>query len=83
MLTSYWVVLALAGAALSAPAPAPAPGPAALRPRATVDHDSLNPIATRVQSGAKGAAIEKFNPKLHIASGCQPYTAVDDAGNVG
>lgn len=67
----YFAALALAGAALSHP----------LEKRAVVAHDSLNPIATRVQSGAAGQAITKFNPKLHIASGCQPYTAVDDAGN--
>lgn len=68
---SCWAALALAGTALSIP----------LEKRDVVAHDSLNPIATRVQSGAAGEAIAKFNPKLHIASGCQPYTAVDDAGN--
>lgn len=67
--------LALASTALCAPTIN------ALGRREEVDHDSLNPIATRVQSGALGAAIEKFNPRLHIASGCQPYTAVDDSGN--
>lgn len=67
--------LALVGTALCAPATN------ALGRRDEVDHDSLNPIATRVQDGPLGAAIEKFNPRLHIASGCQPYTAVDDSGN--
>ena len=67
--------LALAGTALCAPATH------ALGRRDEVDHDSLNPIATRVQDGPLGAAIERFNPRLHIASGCQPYTAVDDSGN--
>lgn len=65
--------LALAGSVLGAPTE--------LQSRAVVAHDSLNPIAQRVQSGAIGTAIAKFNPRLHIAHGCQPYTAVDDAGN--
>lgn len=75
MLLQTLTSLALAGTALCAPATN------ALRRRDEVDHDSLNPIATRVQDGPLGAAIEKFNPRLHIASGCQPYTAVDDSGN--
>lgn len=58
-----------------------APTTQALGRRGKVDHDSLNPVATRVQDGPLGRAIEKFNPRLHIASGCQPYTAVDDYGN--
>ncbi|XP_014550634.1 hypothetical protein COCVIDRAFT_114971 [Bipolaris victoriae FI3] len=49
--------------------------------RAVVNHDSLNPIRTRLQPGAIGRAIERFQPLLHIAHGCQPYTAVDDNGN--
>ncbi|KAM0330483.1 hypothetical protein ACHAQA_003427 [Verticillium albo-atrum] len=49
--------------------------------RAVVAHDSLNPIDQRVQTGAIGDAIAKFNPRLHIANGCQPYTAVNDAGD--
>lgn len=73
--TSCWAVLAFAGMALGAPTSSN------LDRRAVVAHDSLNPIATRVQAGVKGDAIKKFNPRLHIASGCQPYTAVDDAGN--
>lgn len=58
-----------------------APAPAKLDARATVPHDSLNPIRTRLQTGVVGRAIEMFTPLLHIAHGCQPYTAVDDAGN--
>lgn len=69
--------MALAGVAFGAPLSP------ALERREVVSHDALNPIATRVQTGTNGAAIERFNPKLHIASGCQPYTAVDDAGNTG
>lgn len=75
LLKSCGAALALAGAVLGAPSSL------ALDRRGSVAHDSLNPIATRVQSGAKGAAITRFNPRLHIASGCQPYTAIDDAGN--
>lgn len=72
MLLKYcWTAVTLTDAVLGGP----------LERRAAVAHDSLNPIATRVQTGANGAAITRFNPKLHIASGCQPYTAVDDAGN--
>ncbi|KAF9694266.1 hypothetical protein EKO04_008081 [Ascochyta lentis] len=55
--------------------------PTALKARDVVAHDSLKPIPTRVQSGVVGRAIERFAPLLHIAHGCQPYTAVDDAGN--
>lgn len=71
--TSRWAVLTLtlAGAALGSP----------LNRRDVVSHDALSPIAQRVQSGANGEAIARFNPKLHIASGCQAYTAVDDEGN--
>lgn len=58
------------------------PTPSELEARAVVSHDSLNPIRTRLQSGKIGRAIEMFTPLLHIAHGCQPYTAVDDAGNI-
>nr|GFD59679.1 hypothetical protein [Tanacetum cinerariifolium] len=65
--------LALAMSALGAPLDT-------IQTRAVVKHDSLNPIRTRL--GPNGRAIEMFTPLLHIASGCQPYTAVDDAGNI-
>ncbi|KAH8640971.1 necrosis-and ethylene-inducing protein-like protein 1 precursor [Alternaria alternata] len=58
-----------------------APAPSQLDTRAVVPHDSLNPIRTRLQGGAIGRAILRFQPLLHIAHGCQPYTAVDDNGN--
>lgn len=58
-----------------------APTPGDLETRAVVNHDSLNPISTRLQGGRIGRAIQMFTPLLHIAHGCQPYTAVDDAGN--
>lgn len=51
----------------------------ALETRAVVNHDSLNPVPTRL--GPNGRVIEMFAPLLHVAHGCQPYTAVDDAGN--
>ncbi|KAK1954738.1 necrosis inducing protein [Colletotrichum sublineola] len=50
--------------------------------RGVVDHDSLNPIPTTVQDTANGRAIARFNLLLHIAHGCQPYTAVDESGNI-
>ncbi|KAL1799085.1 hypothetical protein ACET3X_003122 [Alternaria dauci] len=58
-----------------------APTASQLDARAVVPHDSLNPIQTRLQEGAIGRAILRFQPLLHIAHGCQPYTAVDDRGN--
>ncbi|KAF3004404.1 hypothetical protein E8E13_010211 [Curvularia kusanoi] len=59
-----------------------APTPDKLETRAVVNHDSLSPIPTRLQGGNIGRAIQMFSPLLHIAHGCQPYTAADDAGNV-
>lgn len=47
-----------------------------------VNHDSLNPIPTRVEAGVIGRAMKIFTPLLHIAHGCQPYTAADDNGNI-
>jgi hypothetical protein len=58
-----------------------APAPSQLDTRAVVPHSSLNPVRTRLQGGAIGRAILKYQPLLHIAHGCQPYTAVDDNGN--
>ncbi|KAF2133741.1 necrosis-and ethylene-inducing protein-like protein 1 precursor [Dothidotthia symphoricarpi CBS 119687] len=58
-----------------------APVESGLDARGLVRHDSLNPIRTRLQGGAIGRAIQMFTPSLHIAHGCQPYTAVDDFGN--
>ncbi|GKT40249.1 uncharacterized protein ColSpa_00430 [Colletotrichum spaethianum] len=52
-----------------------------LEDREEVSHDSLSPMPQTVQQNAVGIAIANFNPLLHIAHGCQPYTAVDDAGN--
>ncbi|KAL8366390.1 hypothetical protein RB595_004931 [Gaeumannomyces hyphopodioides] len=66
-------VLSLVASAAAAP----------LEPRAnTVNHDSLFPKPQTIRGGADGDAIARFNPRLRIAHGCQPYTAVDDAGNV-
>ncbi|KAI6360717.1 hypothetical protein MCOR25_006667 [Pyricularia grisea] len=50
--------------------------------RAIVNHDSLSPLAQTVQAGAIGDAIARFSPKIRIASGCEPYTAVDANGNI-
>ncbi|OHE93840.1 necrosis inducing protein [Colletotrichum orchidophilum] len=52
-----------------------------LNPRAVVAHDSLSPLPTRVQNNGIGKSIVRFNPLLHIAHGCQPYPAVNDAGD--
>lgn len=68
-------VLSLAGITFAVPT---APK---LQQRAVVAHDSLNPIATRVQTGFNGDIIRASAPVLHIASGCEAYTAVDDSGN--
>ncbi|KAK1981138.1 necrosis and ethylene-inducing protein [Colletotrichum cereale] len=52
-----------------------------LERRGKVDHDSLSPSPQTVQDNPNGRAIARFNPLLHIAQGCQPYTVVDDAGD--
>ncbi|KAF9876595.1 necrosis inducing protein [Colletotrichum karsti] len=70
-------VLALASSALGAPAQD------SLNRRAEVGHDSLSPSAQKVQDNDVGKSIARFNPLLHIAHGCQPYTAVNDAGDTG
>jgi necrosis inducing protein (NPP1) len=44
-------------------------------PPGTVNHDSLFPVHDTL--GPNGAIIRKFQPLLHIAHGCQPYTAVN------
>ncbi|KAK2685152.1 hypothetical protein QWA68_016432 [Fusarium oxysporum] len=53
-----------------------------LHARAVVNHDSLNPIPKTIRNDKVGAAIDRWQPLLHIADGCQPYTAVDANGNV-
>ncbi|GKT40631.1 uncharacterized protein ColSpa_00812 [Colletotrichum spaethianum] len=68
-------VLALAAAVAAAPTEL-------LQSRATVAHDSISPVAQRIQTGGLGKVIETFNPLLHIAHGCQPYPAVADNGDI-
>lgn len=53
-----------------------------LQERGILKHDAqaLQPIRTRLQGGDVGRAIQIFTPLLHIAHGCQPYTAVNDEG---
>lgn len=68
-------ILSLVGATLAHPA---APK---VQARATVGHDELTPIATRVQSGTNGDIIKANAPALHIAHGCEVYTAVNDNGD--
>ncbi|KAK2600675.1 hypothetical protein N8I77_010193 [Diaporthe amygdali] len=67
-------ILALAAAAAAAPTEL-------LETRAVVAHDSISPVAQRIQTGGLGKIIETFNPLLHIAHGCQPYPAVADNGD--
>ncbi|OJD29426.1 necrosis and ethylene inducing peptide 1 [Diplodia corticola] len=52
-----------------------------LEARKIVAHDSLNPWPVTVRNNTEGDAIKRFNPQLHIAHGCQPYTAVNEAGD--
>ncbi|KAH6972771.1 necrosis and ethylene inducing peptide [Ilyonectria sp. MPI-CAGE-AT-0026] len=75
--TLFSAFLALAATGIAAPAEVVS----SLTARAVVNHDSLNPIGKTIQGGAIGSAIDKFQPLLHIAHGCQPYTAVDKQGN--
>ncbi|CCF37348.1 necrosis inducing protein [Colletotrichum higginsianum] len=71
-------VLGLMGGALGAPVEHV---DSILVRRGEVGHDKLSPSPQKVQDNAVGEAIARFNPLLHVAHGCQPYTAVDDAGN--
>lgn len=74
MISKVFHILAFAAAVTAAPTER-------LQSRATVAHDSIAPIAQRVQSGSLGTLIATFNPLLHIAHGCQPYPAVADNGD--
>ncbi|KAI3544546.1 necrosis inducing protein [Colletotrichum abscissum] len=73
--TAFLPFLSLLSSAFAAPVAT------VLDPRGEVGHDALSPLAQKVQDNAVGKAIARFNPLLHIAHGCQPYTAVDDAGD--
>jgi hypothetical protein len=67
------------------PSPSPIPDSAneqLLDKRAVVNHDTLFPMAQSVRPGAEGSAILRYEPFLHIASGCQSYTAVNAKGDV-
>ncbi|KAH6964998.1 necrosis and ethylene inducing peptide [Fusarium venenatum] len=76
--TIFSAFLALAATGMTAPSEALNN----LQARATVNHDSLNPVGKTIQGGAIGAAIDRWQPLLHIAHGCQPYTAVATNGDV-
>ncbi|KAH8841743.1 hypothetical protein MCOR27_006813 [Pyricularia oryzae] len=79
------IILALANLAVGFPVESDGTNASsrhALNRRAIVNHDSLSPDPQTVQGGAIGAAIARFSPKIRIASGCEPYTAVDDQGNI-
>ncbi|EOD52252.1 putative necrosis- and ethylene-inducing protein 1 precursor protein [Neofusicoccum parvum] len=71
------IVTALAAASCVAAAPTQK-----LNARASVPHDSLNPWPEAVRTGTEGDGIKRFEPTLHIAHGCQPYTAVNEAGDI-
>ena len=47
-----------------------------------INHDQINPVPTTVGSSPFAEQIETFNPLLHIAHGCQPYSAVNTAGQI-
>ncbi|KAJ8059319.1 hypothetical protein OCU04_012280 [Sclerotinia nivalis] len=49
--------------------------------RAKINHDSIIPWPENVPGGALGNTLKRFEPFLHIAHGCQPYSAVDGEGN--
>lgn len=68
---TFITFLAAAAAAQGAP----------LNTRDVVNHDSLSPLPETVPSGVSGTVEKRFEPFLHIASGCQPYPAVDSNGN--
>lgn len=55
--------------------------PLALNSRAVIAHDAVVPIAESVPNTAVGNAVRKFEPYLHIAHGCQVYTAVNANGD--
>nr|ABB43261.1 necrosis- and ethylene-inducing protein 1 precursor [Botrytis tulipae] len=52
-----------------------------IQARAVVAHDSINPWPENVPGNAIGNTLRKFEPFIHIAHGCQPYSAVDGFGN--
>lgn len=52
-----------------------------LESRAVIAHSAINPWPENVPSGALGNTLRRFEPYIHIAHGCQPYSAVDGNGN--
>ena len=48
-----------------------------------VPHNSIKYIPENVRAGVEGNAIRRYEPYLHIASGCQSYPAVSITGQVG
>ncbi|KAF7927052.1 uncharacterized protein EAE98_006436 [Botrytis deweyae] len=49
--------------------------------RAVVPHNSIRPWPENVPGGALGNTLREFEPYIHIAHGCKPYSAVDGYGN--
>jgi hypothetical protein len=78
-------LFAISSCAVAAPSPASNATFGELDKRATIiNHDdpSLFPMAQKVRAGVEGNAMLRYEPFLHIASGCQSYTAVNSQGQV-
>lgn len=73
--TTLLSALGIVGATLAVPT---APK---VQQRAVLAHDALFPIGARIQTGTAGDLIAAHAPSIHIAHGCEIYTAVDDEGN--
>ncbi|CAD6445752.1 b29d4030-e5d4-4845-8046-44addc3524ed [Sclerotinia trifoliorum] len=74
--TKFLSVLAAATAVKGAPIEG-----STIEARGVVAHDSINPWPENVPGGALGNTLRRFEPYIHIAHGCQPYSAVDGNGN--
>lgn len=83
-------LFAVASSALAAPSPGADAGSGAVsdtleqfdKRAPTINHDALWPMTESVRSGPQGNAIRRYEPFLHIASGCQSYIAVNANGQV-
>lgn len=58
-----------------------AAGLLALAQAKELDYDSVVPFPETKASSTEYSTALQFKPQLNIASGCQPYPAVDSAGN--
>ncbi|KAL1617096.1 hypothetical protein SLS56_011138 [Neofusicoccum ribis] len=78
---NFIAMIAAASCAVAAPAAAPEAAAEQIEKRAVVAHDSLWPMPESVRGGTEGNAIRRYEPFLHIAHGCQSYTAVNARGD--